>query len=264
MNISLNGQVGILLLVVVLLVILWLLINQRAQRYFPNIVAEMEASKPILKPVDNWSEISDPDSQGIMTTSGTCEMENAVGSIVMRVYGKQADEMKSYINDAKFYFSPIFEEPPLDITALMRGLLFSQSSAKNTAQKNQSLKNTSATSLSNDIEIAEDDLVLEYDFRPNVESNGIKTIAFVIDPDIRGGINRKHYVTTKGVYVQVKATVGSVACTLKQKGTVIQSRSAGSCVLSSSVTTQNLEYALTVTGRNNINHYDLSGTWNVT
>jgi hypothetical protein len=265
MKIGLSWPVFVLILVVVILVILWLLTRQQWVEYSKNIIAKMQASNPIPQPVDNWSEISGPDSQGTMTTSGTYEMSNSTGSIAMKVYGKQREEIQTYIKEAKFYFAPISEEPPKEILALISGLFAKRGDATHKSQGNLAMMSSGKTLVPSESDFDEEnDLVLEYDFLLGEKSQSkVQTIAFIIDPALKNKQSKTHRATTKGVYVSVFASRGSVDCTLKQRNSTMGSGSAGSCALSSPVTNEQRDYSLKVKGKSSDNYYTLNGTWSV-
>jgi hypothetical protein len=222
----------------------------------------MLAASPPLQLITNWSEISDPDTQGIMLTSGTYELSNSVGRIEVKVYGKQKDAMQSYTSQAKFYFEPIFDQPPKELLALLN-MIFGKR-ARVTVKTNPALAFSGEGLLPDETDFeGEDDIVIEYEFTPDEGSAAVQTVAFIDDPRLRNRQSKTHRATVKGVYVSVRASTGTVDCTLKQKNNVLGSGSAGYCALSSPVSNEKRDHSLKVKGASEDNYYILSGTWSV-
>jgi hypothetical protein len=270
-----NSQLYVFILVVVLLLIglLWYLLRNPWKAYAGRITESLLASNPELKKVD-WSGISVPDPvNGIMTTNSAYALTSDAGNIGIKVSGKDEKAIKEFIDEAEFYFEPIFEKTPRPLISQLRDLLARDQQRVTKYPGNaSSMRSIQATTPADELELEQsEDLFVEFDIRPGKRSEPsdpgkqLQAIAFIIDPRVAQGKSRTYFAKVTAVYDSVSVSEGGVDAILKKDADEIDSGSIGeheTDVMSSRTYESEQKFKLKVTGTDGTNYFRLSGTWN--
>lgn len=271
-----NSQLYVLILVAVLLLIglLWYLLRNPWKAYAGRITADLLASNPELKKI-SWAGISMPDPvNGIMTTHGAYTLTSAAGKIGIKVSGKDEKAIKEFIDEAEFYFEPIFEKTPRSPISQLRDLLArGQRRVTKYTGNTSSMRSMQGATPADELELEQsEDLFVEFDIQPGKKSEPggpgkqLQAIAFIIDPRVAEGKSKTYFAKVTAVYDEVSVSDGGVYAILKIAAEKIDEDSIGEHemeVISSPPYRSAQKFKLKVTGTDGTNYFRLSGTWNV-
>jgi len=247
-----NIQLYLFILIVIGLLLLWLWFTMRNpwKEYAAGLTQSLIDSNPELKKID-WSEPS-PNPNGGWTSRGEYELSGDVGKIRITASEVNNEILKDFINEANFYFEPIFEKSP-------------------SAPISQSDK-VSDDDNELDPEEQKNELLVEMDFQTNTKSDSkdigkqIQAIAFIIDPRLAQRKSQAYSANGTAAYATVSVSEGSVNANLNPAARGSNRASigtGGSASLSSERYPRNRRFRSTVKGTSGSNYYRLSGTWNV-
>jgi len=246
-----NLQLYLIILIVVglLLLLLWFRLRNPWKEYATRLTQSLIDSNPELKKI-TWSE-SSPNPNGGWTSSGEYELSGDVGKIRITASEVNNEVLKDFINEAKFYFEPIFEKIP---SAPM-------SQSGEVSDDDNEL----------DPEEQKNELLVELDLQTNTKSdsngigNQIQAIAFIVDPRLAQGKSQTYSARATAAYAAVSVSEGSVNATLKpgvRRSDRANIGTGGSASLYSETYPRNRSFKSKVKGTSGSNYFRLSGTWN--